>query len=127
MGISGINDYSAMFQNYRTPVIPSVTVEQVREQDRLNQNAENTAQAAPITPEITPVEQPTRKDAALEDISLSFNKQDDFGYIGRDSDIRSLDVERAIDDMRKDSILQRYQYFVGSVKADNADGTVIIK
>ncbi len=52
--------------------------------------------------------------AALEDISVTFNKQDDFGYIGRDSDIHSLDVEKAISDMRKDQILQQYQYFVGS-------------
>ena len=42
------------------------------------------------------------------------HKQDDFGYIGRDSDIHSLDVEKAISDMRKDQILQQYQYFVGS-------------
>ena len=52
--------------------------------------------------------------ATLEDISVTFNKQDDFGYIGRDSDIHSLDVEKAISDMRKDQILQQYQYFVGS-------------
>ena len=49
-----------------------------------------------------------------EDISITFHKQDDFGYIGRDSDIRSLDVEKAISDMRKGQILQQYQYFVGS-------------
>lgn len=56
----------------------------------------------------------TSVNAALEDISVTFNKQDDFGYIGRDSDIHSLDVEKAISDMRKDQILQQYQYFVGS-------------
>lgn len=56
----------------------------------------------------------TSANAALEDISVTFNKQDDFGYIGRDSDIHSLDVEKAISDMRKDQILQQYQYFVGS-------------
>ena len=56
----------------------------------------------------------TSVNAALEDISVTFNKQDEFGYIGRDSDIHSLDVEKAISDMRKDQILQQYQYFVGS-------------
>ena len=55
-----------------------------------------------------------KQNAPLEDISITFHKQDDFGYIGRDSDIRSLDVEKAISDMRKDQILQQYQYFVGS-------------
>ena len=49
--------------------------------------------------------------------TVTFHKQDDFGYIGRDSDIHSLDVEKAISDMRKDQILQQYQYFVGSKTA----------
>ena len=31
---------------------------------------------------------------------------------GADSDIKSLDVEKAVSDMKKDSVLQRYQYFV---------------
>ena len=58
--------------------------------------------------------QEQKSNAPLEDISITFHKQDDFGYIGRDSDIHSLDVEKAISDMRKDQILQQYQYFVGS-------------
>lgn len=58
--------------------------------------------------------QEQKPNAPLEDISITFHKQDDFGYIGRDSDIHSLDVEKAISDMRKDQILQQYQYFVGS-------------
>lgn len=63
--------------------------------------------------EETPVGE-QKPNAPLEDISITFHKQDDFGYIGRDSDIRSLDVEKAISDMRKDQILQQCQYFVGS-------------
>ena len=58
--------------------------------------------------------QEQNSNAPLEDISITFHKQDDFGYIGRDRDIHSLDVEKAISDMRKDQILQQYQYFVGS-------------
>ena len=58
--------------------------------------------------------QEQKSNAPLEDISITFHKQDDFGYIGRNSDIHSLDVEKAISDMRKDQILQQYQYFVGS-------------
>ena len=33
---------------------------------------------------------------------------------GADSDINSLDVEKAVSDMQKDSALHRYQYFVSS-------------
>lgn len=74
---------------------------------------------------------PERKTAALEDISITFNRQKGFGYIGKDSDIYSLDVEKAIDDMKKDQVLQQYQYFVGSSRnlyaVEGADGTVIQK
>ena len=67
----------------------------------------------------------------MEDISITFNRQEDFGYIGKDSDIHSLDMEKAIDDMKKDSILQQYQYFVGNSRNlytnESADGTVIQK
>lgn len=31
-----------------------------------------------------------------------------------DSDIKSLDMEKAISDMRKDQVLQQYQFFVGT-------------
>lgn len=33
---------------------------------------------------------------------------------GADSDINSLDVEKAVSDLEKDKMLQQYQYFVGS-------------
>ncbi len=105
--------YSSILQNYRIPVIPSVSAEEVREQDRQLQAQQSPAIPAYEEPSAPAVRKP---DAKLEDISVTFNKQDDFGYIGRDSDIRSLDVQRAISDMQKDSLLQQYQYFVGSSK-----------
>lgn len=33
---------------------------------------------------------------------------------GADSDINNLDVEKALSDMRKDQVLQQYQFFVGT-------------
>ena len=42
-------------------------------------------------------------------VSLSFNKGDDFSYIGTDKDIAGLDMEKAISDMKQDSILQEIQ------------------
>lgn len=118
MGIGSVTDYAGLLQNYRVPVIPSVSVDRVREQERLQTGAQNSV-AAQVTVNETLAETPrfegaVRRDIALEDISLSFNKQSDFSHIGRDKDIRLLDVEKAVDDMRKDKILHQYQYFVGS-------------
>ena len=129
IGINGFSDYSSFLQNYKVPVIPSVSLDEVREQDRLARDAEAAVQLT--AHESTSVTVTERKDAPLEDISITFNRQEDFGYIGKDSDIHSLDMEKAIDDMKKDSILQQYQYFVGNSRNlytnESADGTVIQK
>ena len=70
--------------------------------------------------------------ADLDHVSLKFNKEESFGYIGMDSSLDNLDMQKAISDMQKDRVLQSYQYFVGS--ADNlfgeqssADGMVVLK
>ena len=68
--------------------------------------------------------------ANLENISLTFNKADDFDFIGKDSSIETLDMEKAISDMQKDQVLQQYQYFVGSsqnIISNSMDGLVIQK
>ena len=60
------------------------------------------------------------KDAAQAAIQ-KYMKMDQ-AFIGRDSSLESLDIQKAISDMRKDSILQEYQSFVGN--AGQEDGTV---
>ncbi|MCR4618194.1 MAG: hypothetical protein K5669_08430 [Lachnospiraceae bacterium] len=128
MGINGINDYSN-FINYRIPSIPGVSVEDVRKQDEVKVNAAQTPSYDTLS-DVAITAKP-RNDAALEDISLTFNKGDDYGYIGKDSDIYSLDVENAISDMQKDDVLKQYQFFVGNTGTgalvDNADGVVVPK
>jgi len=53
------------------------------------------------------------KNADINALSLTFNKEENFGYIGKDKDVAALDVQKAISDMQKDHILQQYHYFVG--------------
>lgn len=69
-----------------------------------------------------------KPDAGIEDIVLSF-KSRDAEAAGRSSDIKSLDVQKAISDMKKDQVLQQYQYFVGGSRntGGQADGVVITK
>lgn len=130
MGINGINDYSNFINNYRIPSIPSVSVDEVKRQDEELKKA-SSSPALNNTLEDVAISAKPRNDAALEDISLTFNKGDDYGYIGKDSDIYSLDVENAISDMQKDNVLKQYQFFVGNTGTgalvDNADGVVIPK
>lgn len=128
MRIGSFGDYGGFLQNYKTPVIPQVSVEEVQRQD-MQKAAEE--QVVPQIPrEETPAVTPVRHDAAIEDISLTFNKQESFDYVGSESDINDLDMQKAISDMQKDQMFKQYQYFVGSAKnlfVDNGDGTVIPK
>ena len=68
----------------------------------------------------------------LENISLKFNKEETYDYIGKDSSLENLDMQKAISDMKKDEILQDYQYFVGSSRNFlggnlSGDGIVFLK
>ena len=130
MGINGINNYSNFINNYRIPSIPSVSVDEVKRQDEeLKKLASSPALESTLQDAASSAK--PRNDAALEDISITFNKGDDYGYIGKDSDIYSLDVVNAISDMKKDDVLRQYQFFVGSSASgaivDNSDGVVIPK
>lgn len=67
----------------------------------------------------------------LDNLSLTFNKEESFDYIGSESSLAKLDIQKAISDMRRDKIFEEYQYFVGGkpdLELDNdMDGTFIIK
>ena len=125
MSIGSVGGQTDMLKNERMPLaVPE------KAQDQAPETREDLPSAA-VTHETSVTVRPERKDTALEDISITFNRQEDFEYIGRDSDIRGLDVKKAIDDMKRDQVLQQYQYFVGSSRGqdetEEADGVVIRK
>ena len=132
MNIGSVNSTGNLADSYRTLSIPYIQAEEPAKISRVDNVAENRivvseANVHEAAPE--PVSRP-RQDAALEDISLTFNRQEDFTYLGKDSDIYSLDMERAISDMKKDQVLQQYQYFVGrsqNLLTQSADGIVLAK
>lgn len=127
MNISGMNDYSSILRNYTVPSIPAhnpIAIEEMPRQDYAEKIPVTDIHEEPFA-QVHP-----KTDAKLENISITFNKQDDFDFIGQDKDIRSLDMERAISDMKKDQVLQQYQYFVGSSKnilPAGSDGIVLAK
>lgn len=47
------------------------------------------------------------------DYASQYNPDATYSLKGAESDIHSLDVEKAISDMRKDEVIHQYQYFVG--------------
>ncbi len=64
----------------------------------------------------------------LEDISISFNKNDDFDLIGTTSDITNLDIEKAVSVSKRDDILNSYRTTETQVPVyAGEEGTVIAK
>lgn len=133
MDINRVNSLGAM-GSPSLREIPRVSTQDVHRQDeerRLSEvsipSAGRETQAA-LAAELKTGE-PERKLSPGE-LSLTFNTQEDFDYLGSSSDIRGLDMEKAISDMKKDQILRQYQYFVGSAKnvfGSLDDGFVIPK
>lgn len=131
MGIQiyqGIGSLSTC-SNYQRPEIKQVSEEEVRRQDQEQQQAA-LQQSTPDYSRMTDFATQDRraKAADLENISLTFNKTDSFDYLGSESGLENLDVMKAVSDMRKDEVLQEYQYFVGSshnFAFQSEDGVVI--
>ena len=139
MAISFLPEYGGFHNNYRVTDIPKVDFDTVKKQDEINKEAELAVPSIPAESEYTNApatvsEEPDLRSrtADLENISLNFNKGDDFSFIGSDLNIETLDMQKAISDMQKDSILQDYNYFVGSNDLfnngfENEDGKVFLK
>lgn len=133
MGINGISEYGNMPFSYKIPEIPAVDYEKVNSA----QDAVKAPEAAEVKPQdiALSIEEKnshvSKPSANVQDLSLSFNLQEDYGYLGKDSNIEDLDVQKAISNMRKDQVLQQYQYFVGDsrklLQKVSEDGLVFLK
>ncbi|MBQ9332943.1 MAG: hypothetical protein IJS12_01255 [Lachnospiraceae bacterium] len=128
----GINfDYTNFISSYGMQRIPQVDPGQLSpEVSKPEQQPEQT-QEAQVSVKSAEDYPKAPRTAQLEDVSLTFNKQDDFGTIGRDVDIAKLDMEKVVSDSKRDSILSGYRTFVGptpeQMVADYEDGMVISK
>lgn len=134
MSIDRIGLYGGFYNPYKMPEIQQVSVEDVKKQDE--QLAKQQMQQSVEIPKIDYTQQPENQAprmANLEDISLTFNTNETYDYIGRDADLQNLDMMSAISDMQKDKVLEQYQYFVGPKEMEDPivtqtpDGMVVQK
>lgn len=128
MGIELMSGFGGISSYYnRAYEIPSVTPEEVKKQDEQLQATQPVSQAEALE---TQAADNRSRTADLENISLTFNKEESYDYLGSESNLNDLDMQKAISDMKRDSVLQEYQYFVGSSQnffINPADGIVIPK
>lgn len=138
MAVSFFPEYGGLYNNYKVVDIPRVDINTVKKQDEEKRLVES------AIPEIQKVNEVVAPDtlnektdlrtrtADLENISLTFNTGDDYSFLGSEFSIEDLDMEKAISDMKKDGIIQDYNYFVGSSDMsgngfESEDGRVFLK
>ena len=63
--------------------------------------------------EITETERDNKPDHGAAEYAKQYQPDAEYDLKGIASDITSLDVEKAISDMKKDQVLEQYQFFVG--------------
>ena len=107
-GFEAYRDYTAILRKSAHMESKVPTIE--NEQDHANVidigSNDDTPELQPTPKQFEPVD--------LERTQESLYTIPDFEVIGRDSKLEDLDVDKAISDMKRDSILQDYQYFVGN-------------
>lgn len=62
-----------------------------------------------------------------KDFGIGHRIEHMFELAGEDRNIHTLDMHKAISDMKRDRVLEEYQYFVGDRGTGLTDGTVIRK
>ncbi|MCR5545070.1 MAG: hypothetical protein K6F30_01140 [Lachnospiraceae bacterium] len=108
MNISGIRPYSGFYNvnnvssvhNNRVDETPKT--EEVKEEQQVAQISEEALKEAR-----------NKQTFGSYDYADQYRPTEDFEVKSDNSDLRTLDVEKAISDMRKDQAIQQYQFFVG--------------
>lgn len=104
MNVSGIRPYSGFYQ-YNSIKLDELRNQQIAdaqsEEERRRQKEQEIAAAA------------AKQTFDSYDFAQRYKPDELFDLKGADSDINSLDIEKAVNDLSKDQILRQYQYFVG--------------
>jgi len=112
MNISGIRPFSG-FYDYNTIKAAAETGTSVQQAAKVESAPEQ--KTAPAN---QPAERSSREQSfGAYDYAQFYRPDEKPEMKGAESDIKSLDMEKAISDMRKDQVLQQYQFFVGTREA----------
>lgn len=129
MGINAIAGAGGVQPYYRSYDIPMKTPEEIKAKEQPAEQISPVREADYALQTESPFIDTRSRSTDPESISLTFNKEETFDYIGSERGLDNLDIRKAISDMQKDAVLQEYQYFVGSAKSliNTEDGIVLRK
>ena len=121
MNVSGIRPYSGFYNVNRISSVHSeALVEEPKEvasveEAKVERDEESIAAAR------------SKQTFGAYDYAEQYRPTENFEKNSVDSDLRSLDVEKAISDMRKDQAIQQYQFFVGEKNGAEAAETKAVR
>ena len=114
MNISGIRTYAG-FYDYNTIKNQEAHGRQIAESKAAETLAAQDEQQQTDTEQV--IAAPVKTDNGAGEYAKQYRPDATYELSGADSDIANLDVEKALSDMKKDQVLQQYQFFVGESKA----------
>ena len=90
-----------------------ITIKNTQIQEESVPNVIDTAGEDTRVAEVTESERDNKPGHGATEYAKQYQPDAEYDLKGIASDITSLDVEKAISDMKKDQVLQQYQFFVG--------------
>ena len=102
MNISGIRPYAG-FYDYN-----SIKAEALRSQ-QIAEAQPTISLQQPEEPQVTVTEVPVEQNFDSYDFAQTYRPGETYELKGKDSDLESLDVQKAVSDLDKDQVLQQYQ------------------
>lgn len=124
MNISGIRTYAG-FYDYNTIKNSEARSQQIQDAKAGEKALPETSQNVPEEKlpmagqdmETAQKQSEGRPDTGASEYVKQYQPDAVYDLKGEDSDIARLDVEKALSDMKKDQVLQQYQFFIGEKKA----------
>lgn len=121
MTISGIRPYAGFYE-YNSIKANELRAEQIAATQKASsveaeEVSAETQSAAVQTPAL-------EQNFTAFDYAQNYRADETHELKGRDSDLASLDMQKAISDLDKDQVLQQYQFFVGDKDSVTAKMTI---
>ncbi|SEI53313.1 hypothetical protein SAMN02910453_0710 [Lachnospiraceae bacterium A10] len=119
MNISGIRPYAgpSFYNNIQTSNVTDLTT------DLVTQEAEEKQNISADIAESSFSEAKNRQSFGAYAYATQYDPEASYDLKGEESDLKTLDVEKAISDMQKDQVIHQYQFFVGEASAFSTAST----
>ena len=120
MTISGIRPYAGFYE-YNSIKANELRAEQIAATQKASSVEEE--EVSTETQGATVQTPAPEQNFTAFDYAQNYRSDETHELKGRDSDLASLDMQKAISDLDKDQVLQQYQFFVGDKDSVNAKMT----